>query len=251
MTAKARNDEADERFYNETVMKAAERDVETGALKNQALYDKYVTGALGADGYKVSQTTAEGRRLAEQAAVNVIGDAYSRNEAQRASNIKRFEAYMDKQVTKEVLRQYEDMIKYDNIDGIIASHNILSRRGDYDQIASHMRDYMNSGAAEMEKANEFEDPEGTPYSVLITDNWAKVSDGGSGTLGVITFNENSKLVEKEGGYTIEGNNPFSEHVVYIVPGGRCEGEVVKQSQKRHFAVLYRLEGAGVYCIDDQ
>ena len=145
MTAKARNDEADERFYNETVMKAAERDVETGALKNQALYDKYVTGALGADGYKVSQTTAEGRRLAEQAAVNVIGDAYSRNEAQRASNIKRFEAYMDKQVTKEVLRQYEDMIKYDNIDGIIASHNILSKRGDYDQIASHMRDYMNSG----------------------------------------------------------------------------------------------------------
>jgi prepilin-type N-terminal cleavage/methylation domain-containing protein len=114
-----------------------------------------------------------------------------------------------------------------------------------------VRDYMNSGAAEMEKANEFEDPEGTPYSVLITDNWAKVSDGGSGTLGVITFNENSKLVEKEGGYTIEGNNPFSEHVVYIVPGGRCEGEVVKQSQKRHFAVLYRLEGAGVYCIDDQ
>ena len=114
-----------------------------------------------------------------------------------------------------------------------------------------VRDYMNSGAAEMEKVNEFEDPEGTPYSVLITDNWAKVSDGGSGTLGVITFNENSKLVEKDGGYTVGGSNPFSEHVVYIVPGGRCEGEVVKQSQKRHFAVLYRLEGAGVYCIDDQ
>lgn len=114
-----------------------------------------------------------------------------------------------------------------------------------------VRDYMNSGAAEMEKVNEFEDPEGTPYSVLITDNWAKVSDGGSGTLGVITYNENSKLVPKDEGYTIGGNNPFSEHVVYIVPGGRCEGEVVKQSQKRHFAVLYRLEGAGVYCIDDQ
>ena len=114
-----------------------------------------------------------------------------------------------------------------------------------------VRDYMNSGAAEMEKVNEFEDPEGTPYSVLITDNWAKVSDGGSGTLGVITFNENSKLEEKDGGYTIGGSNPFSEHVVYIVPGGRCEGEIVKQSQKRHFAVLYRLEGAGVYCIDDQ
>ena len=120
-----------------------------------------------------------------------------------------------------------------------------------DVACQFVRDYMNSGAAEVEKVNEFEDPEGTPYSVLITSNWAKVADGGTGTLGVITFNENSKLIEKNDGYTIGGNNPFSEHVVYIVPGGRCEGEVVRQSQKRHFAVLYRLEGAGVYCIDDQ
>ncbi|MBQ6487434.1 type II secretion system protein [Candidatus Saccharibacteria bacterium] len=123
-----------------------------------------------------------------------------------------------------------------------------------DTACMFVRDYMNSGAAEMQKKNEFEDPEGVPYSVLITDNWAKQSEGGSGTLGVITpgeGGENSKLEEKDGGYTIGGGNPFSEHVVYIVPGGRCEGEVVKQSQKRHFAVLYRLEGAGVYCIDDQ
>ena len=120
--------------------------------------------------------------------------------------------------------------------------------GSTDTACLFVRDYMNSGAAEMEKVNEFEDPEGVPYSVLITDNWAKDA---SGTLGNIQYSENSKLVEKDGGWTIGGNNPFSEHVVYIVPGGRCEGEVVKQSQKRHFAVLYRLEGAGVYCIDDQ
>lgn len=114
-----------------------------------------------------------------------------------------------------------------------------------------VRDYMNSGAAEMEKVNEFEDPEGTPYSLIITRNWAKDAEGTIGVGQEIGLNENSKLVERDGGYTIGGNNPFSEHVVYIVPGGRCEGEVVKQSQKRHFAVLYRLEGAGVYCIDDQ
>ncbi len=144
LTAKARNDEADERFYNETVMKAAERDLD-GNLKNKDLYEKYVIGALGGDGYKINQTTPEGRRLAEQAAVNVIGDAYSREESLRASNVKRFEAYMDKQVTKEVLRQYEAMIKYDNIDGIIASHEILAKRGDYDKIADHMTKYMNSG----------------------------------------------------------------------------------------------------------
>ena len=114
-----------------------------------------------------------------------------------------------------------------------------------------VRDYMNSELDEDTMKNSFVDPDGTPYSVLITDNWAKVSDGGSGTLGVITFNENTKLVEKDGGYTIGGSNPFDEHVVYIVPGGRCDGEVVNQSQKRHFAVLYKLEDESVYCIDDQ
>ncbi|MDO4967308.1 MAG: hypothetical protein Q4E70_00875 [Candidatus Saccharibacteria bacterium] len=151
MDAKARNDEADERFYNETVMRAAERyDRDDGVhkagdLKHANAYNKYVNGALGATGYKVNQKTAEGHRLADQARVNVIGDAYSRSEAQRAANVKRFEAYMDKQVTAEVERQYEDMIKYDNIDGIIASHDILAKRGDYDKIASHMTEYMNSG----------------------------------------------------------------------------------------------------------
>jgi len=151
MDAKARNDEADERFYNDTVAKAAERydraenGHAAGELKNAAMYDRIVNGALGSTGYKINQTTAEGRRLADQARVNVIGDAYSRNEAQRAANIKRFEAYMDKQVTKEVVRQYQDMIKYDNIDGIIASHEILAKRGDYDKIADEMTKYMNEG----------------------------------------------------------------------------------------------------------
>ena len=111
------------------------------------------------------------------------------------------------------------------------------------------RDYMNSGASEVDKVNEFEDPEGVPYSMLITPNWALVSDAPASA----TFSNNSKLVAhgSNGGYTIGGESPFSEHVVYIVPGGRCDGEDVVKSEKRHFAVLYRLEGAGVYCIDDQ
>ena len=153
MEAKARNDEADERFYNEEVIDAAarydrnENGHRAGELKNAAKYDRLVNGALGATGYKINQTPDNevGRRLADQARVNVIGDAYSRNEAQRAANIKRFESYMDKQVTAEVLRQYEDMIKFDNTDGIVAAHNILARRGDYDQIAKHMTKYMNEG----------------------------------------------------------------------------------------------------------
>lgn len=110
-----------------------------------------------------------------------------------------------------------------------------------------VRDYMNSTS--LDTKNGFTDPDGTPYSVLITDNWAKDA---SGTLGVITFNENSRLIEKDGGYTLGGINPFPEHVIYIVPGSRCDGQVVKQTTKRHFAILYQLEGTtGPYCLDDQ
>ncbi len=114
-----------------------------------------------------------------------------------------------------------------------------------------VRDYMNPGASETNKKNEFQDPDGKPYNMVITPNWAVNSTGPNGA----KFNDNNKLVngtvDGQTGYTIGGNSPFSEHVVYIVPGARCSGEYVVKSEKRHFAVLYRLEGAGTYCIDDQ
>ncbi|MBR3332382.1 type II secretion system protein [Candidatus Saccharibacteria bacterium] len=118
-----------------------------------------------------------------------------------------------------------------------------------------VRDYMNSGASEVGKANEFQDPDGVPYSVFITENY--------GDTGSITTrpkgNQNSTLEQdvtittSDGSpaYTIGGKNPFSEHIVYIIPGARCDGSSIVKSEKRHFAVLYRLEGAGNYCIDDQ
>ena len=114
-----------------------------------------------------------------------------------------------------------------------------------------VRDYMNTGASETNKKNEFQDPDGEPYNMIITPNWGVNANGPAAA----AFNEKNKLVSgtKDGqtGYTIGGDSPFSEHVVYIVPGARCSGEYVLKSEKRHFAVLYRLEGAGVYCIDDQ
>ena len=112
-----------------------------------------------------------------------------------------------------------------------------------------VRDYMNTGASESNKRNEFNDPDGKPYNVVITPNWAENKNAPSG----VAFNEDSKLVagEVDNSFTIGGNSPFSQHVVYIVPGGKCSGSSVLQSEKRHFAILYRLEGAGVYCIDDQ
>ena len=113
-----------------------------------------------------------------------------------------------------------------------------------------VRDYMNSGSSETNKKNEFQDPNGVPYSVTITPNWAVKNQliTKQTTKGTATSNLTGDATN---GYGITGNDPFSAYVVYIVPGGKCNGDKVVKSEKRHFAVLYRLEGAGTYCIDDQ
>ena len=117
-----------------------------------------------------------------------------------------------------------------------------------DTACMFVRDYMNSGASGTQKANEFMDPDGEPYSLVITDNY---SDGTlTGPLNVSEITEN-KLEVKGAGYSIGGDSPFSKHVVYIIPGAKCDGEIAIKDTARHFAVLYRLEGAGTYCIDDQ
>ena len=116
-----------------------------------------------------------------------------------------------------------------------------------DSACKFIRDYMNSGVSGANKVNEFKDQDGSYYSLVITDNY---SDGALITTS-IEGNNNSKLVVKDSGYTIGGDSPFSEHIVYIVPGSKCNGEIVVKDTARHFSILYRLEGAGVYCIDDQ
>ena len=116
-----------------------------------------------------------------------------------------------------------------------------------------VRDYMNTGSSENDgKENNFEDPNGVPYSLVITPNWAQaaITEG--------AHNGTSKLdaglnIDGEQTYTIKdnGGNAFDAYTIYMIPGGRCVGDAVTTSTKRHFAILYRLEGAGVYCIDDQ
>ena len=112
-----------------------------------------------------------------------------------------------------------------------------------------IRDYMNTGSSQNDgKANNFEDPEGVPYSLVITDNWETEANVKPYSLGTSKLAANS-----DGNYVIEdnGGNAFDAHVIYIIPGGRCVGDAATSSTKRHFAILYRLEGAGTYCIDDQ
>lgn len=116
-----------------------------------------------------------------------------------------------------------------------------------------VRDYMNSGSSENDgKENAFEDPNGVPYSLVITENWALTSPAAAG----INDNYGQLSGDTEAGFTIvtkpnAQGQAFDDYTVYIVPGGRCVGDKVTSSTKRHFAVLYRLEGAGTYCIDDQ
>ena len=79
--------------------------------------------------------------------------------------------------------------------------------------------YMNSGTDST--TNTFKDPDGVYYSVNI----------GSGAW--------------------SNNLTAMDHTIYIRTGARCSGETAVAAEPRHFAILYRLEGAGIYCIDDQ
>lgn len=108
---------------------------------------------------------------------------------------------------------------------------------------SFVKNYMNSGSDE--GRNTFYDPDGVPYNVVITKNMNETNGVIQGSM---TIEEaTATLVEAEEGYTIGGTNPFKAHTVFIVPGGECDGEAVVGSDLRHFAVLYRLENASVYC----
>lgn len=80
--------------------------------------------------------------------------------------------------------------------------------------------YMNSGTDT--NTNTFKDPDGTYYNIDI----APASEA----IPALTD---------------------MDYTVYIRTGAQCSGETAVASAARHFAILYRLEGAGIYCIDDQ
>ena len=113
-----------------------------------------------------------------------------------------------------------------------------------------VRQYMNSGSGNA-TTNEFLDPSGEPYSVVITEN---LKDNTSlTTIKAKTGAKNTLTGSKTAGYTVsDTTGSFDEHTVYIIPGAECNGtKAVASTASNHFAVLSRLEGAGVYCIDDQ
>lgn len=119
---------------------------------------------------------------------------------------------------------------------------------------SFVKNYLNPGSTDDE--NTFYDPDGVPYNVVITCNMATSNCGTLTPTTVATAGEGgsytgdySILKSTSNGWSIEGNNPVKAHTIFIIPGGQCSGESVVKSELRHFAVLYRLEGSGVYCGD--
>lgn len=137
--AARRNDLSDKRFYFNAVRDAAK-------TPGSQSYHNLIERGAGADFYIDPRLTGEAYSIAKKnsndAVVSVIADAYDSFEAERATTVKKYTTYFGKQVTKDVLRNYDSMISDRNIDGIIAAQNTLAVRGDYDKIHSGLSRIM-------------------------------------------------------------------------------------------------------------
>ena len=145
-SSKRRNDHNANRFYSEVVRKAAKLD-KNGNIVNKEDYEKYVVAGAGTDAWKVNDGTLSKEQESDRfiALQMVAADAVDAYESERRANVGKLTTYMDKMVTLDAFNVYKQMIKHDNIDGIIAGNNVLSRRGDYDKIASELKTYMDAG----------------------------------------------------------------------------------------------------------
>ena len=139
------NARSDQRFYSEKVKEAAARN-EDGTLKNPALYKQLIENGAGADFYINPSLSGDALKKAEEysqaAVVSVIADAYDALEANRKITTAKYSTYFGKQVTKEVLNQYENMLARKDIEGIVAAQNTLAQRGDFDKISEYLEKYM-------------------------------------------------------------------------------------------------------------
>lgn len=105
-------------------------------------------------------------------------------------------------------------------------------------------EYMNSGSGST-IVNEFKDPDGTLYNMLIS---TSISNGSPPSV-ISGSPAKFKDGKTTGSWTIDTN--FDQHIIYVIPGAKCQGEDFVSAQANNYAILYRLEGAGTYCIDDQ
>lgn len=86
---------------------------------------------------------------------------------------------------------------------------------------SFIKNYMNGAGAEF---NDFTDPSGFAYGLRI----GSFGDG----LPPTSFD-------------------FDDHMIYMIKGARCDGEeAVESKNSRDYALVYKLEGASVYCTNN-
>ena len=146
-SSKKRNDYNANKFYADTVRNAARMDSNDVPLDAKE-FEKYVSAGAGTDAWYIdngalSQEKADSRFIALHM---VAADAVDAYEAERRNNVNRLTTYMDKMVTLDASKLYRRMFEHNNIDGIIAGNNVLSRRGDYYKITESLIDYMDKGS---------------------------------------------------------------------------------------------------------
>ncbi len=84
-------------------------------------------------------------------------------------------------------------------------------------------DYLNGVNAEY---SEWVDPDGFGYGLTIAD------------FDPSTYGDPRSFID------------YDEHIVYVLKGANCNGEeAIASNNTRDYVVMYRLEGAGVYCQD--
>ena len=101
----------------------------------------------------------------------------------------------------------------------------------------------------------------TQYQTNNDGNLPTSAASGASTVGTFVKNYlgGAEFKDPDGEYynvLIQSSAPSAEtavsHKVYIVLKAKCNGESVTTGQKqRHYAILYKLEGAGTYCADNQ
>lgn len=121
------------------------------------------------------------------------------------------------------------------------TENSFSANCKSNSACTFIRNYMNSGTSDNISTNTFQDPDGTYYGMYILphDKSGLTDTGGTWSYEVNGTNGNTD------------KSSAMDHIIYVFTGAKCDGETVTGDSQRHFAILYRLEGAGTYCIDDQ
>lgn len=129
-SAKARNDRSDQRFYFDSVRDASK------LTENSQAYRNLIENGAGADAFDKDAT------IKQNALSTVIADSYDAYEKERAVTSQRYSTLFDKQVTKNVLSQYKDALRANNIDAVTAAQNTLVKRGDLDKVSNYLRNFM-------------------------------------------------------------------------------------------------------------